>query len=248
MNRPTQIPEGQLQEREVAVVGHARDAQEGRRAGLGRDDRDHHGPGRDVALAQEIPLQALRPRAQPGPQRGTSGDIDGDHGQVDGIHSGGVSAGSRGNSRSKAGSRTVEEARCHTNFGIRPEIARTDRLLKQRHWVRTLVMDVAASGTGRAGLPDSPSPSRQRILPDYEVETSSHQERLITDRIVAKLDGSMRLRRRVDRSQGPPSDRGRRVMSLIPLSSKLQRIHGSPSRRFGSPNRRRLAISRLSRS
>ena len=85
---PEQIPEGQLQEPEITAVGHAGDAQERDDARLGRHDRDHHGPGRDVALAQEIALQPLRPRAQPGPQRGAPGDVDGDHGEVDGIHGG----------------------------------------------------------------------------------------------------------------------------------------------------------------
>ena len=37
---------------------------------------------------EEIPLQPLRSRAQPGPERSAAGDVDRDHGEVDGIHFG----------------------------------------------------------------------------------------------------------------------------------------------------------------
>ena len=104
---PEDVAESQLQEREIAPVGHAGDAQEGRRAGLGRDDRDHDRPGGDVALAQEISLQPLRSRAQPGPEQGATGDVDRDHGQVDRVHDVQPTPGIWGNSRSEAGGSTM---------------------------------------------------------------------------------------------------------------------------------------------
>ena len=53
------VAEGELEVGEVALVGDAWDAEEGGGAGLGGDDRDHDGPGGDVALAQEVALEAL---------------------------------------------------------------------------------------------------------------------------------------------------------------------------------------------
>jgi hypothetical protein len=83
------VAEDHLKEAEVSGEGHARDADDGERAGLGGDDRERDGPPGHAAVGEEVALERLRcgaflfAKAQA--EEGNSYQIGDDEDQVEGV-------------------------------------------------------------------------------------------------------------------------------------------------------------------
>ena len=69
-----------LKEREVRVVGEARDADDGQRAGLGGDDGERDRPPRDVAVGKKVIPQRALLLAEAQPEQRDADQVERDDG------------------------------------------------------------------------------------------------------------------------------------------------------------------------
>ena len=77
------VAERKLEKGEVGAEGVAGDADEGDRAGLGRDNRRHHDPPGQVAIADEVVLEVALPPTEPRAKQHRAGQVGRDDREVE---------------------------------------------------------------------------------------------------------------------------------------------------------------------
>src|ERR1035438_5119169 len=81
------VPHYHLQEREIRIVGEARNADDGQSAGLGGHDRQRNRPPRNIAIGEEVIPHRPLPLAKAQPEERDSCQVCRDNQQVDPIQS-----------------------------------------------------------------------------------------------------------------------------------------------------------------